>query len=502
MKKFRYSIFFDIILTILVLTISTFLGVLFRKLELHETNIVVIYIFSVLLVSRFTKGYAFGIASSVISLLLFNWFFTEPYYTLKVNDMTYFITFAIMTLTSIFTSTLTTKVKKAASDAKEREKESNSLYQMTNFLTDAEGTDAISEIIARTTSNVLNCGTAFICFDEEENPKKTFIQCKEDGQIVRRDLQNGQELKKRMSLLHDSVDITEEHYLYPVYGKDKILAVLRIPSYMGEVMTSSQTRMLYSIIENAALALDRYQSIQEQLKSREETTQERYRANLLRAISHDIRTPLSGIIGTSEILMSKTDPEDDRYGLAKDIYCDAEWLHGLVENILNLTRLRDGKLVLNKKLEAVEEVIGASLMVIDKRSPNSIINIEMPDNVVMAPMDARLVTQVLVNLLDNAVKHTLNNEEITISVIPNNDNVSIKVSDRGTGIPEKDLSLIFQMFYTTNNRRPDSKRGVGLGLAICQSIVEAHGGTIFAKNREGGGAEFTFTLPLGGENNE
>ncbi len=136
-------------------------------------------------------------------------------------------------------------------------------------------------------------------------------------------------------------------------------------------------------------------------------------------------------------------------------------------------------------------------MVMEKRLPERVIEVEMPESVVMVPMDARLISQVLVNLLDNAAKHTDKNGEISICVSTDENYVSMTVADRGRGIAEQDLPHIFQMFYTTRSKSPDAKkRGVGLGLAICQSIVEAHGGNIRAENRVDGGASFTFTLPL------
>ena len=472
---------------------------MFRLLDFHETNVVVVFIFSVLLISRVTRGYAYGICSSVISLLLFNWFFTKPYYTLKVNDMTYLITFAIMTFTSIMTSALTTREKQAAAEAYEREYESNALYQMTNHLTDAEDAAAIAEIIVKTSSDVLSCNTACICFDENGMPEKTFLQHKSDGTIVRRELTNPEELRRRMEMMHGAADAIGQDYQYPIYGKNMVLAVLRVPLDTGSAMSPSQTRMLHSIIESAALAFERLRSLQAQAKSREEATQERYRSNLLRAISHDIRTPLSGIMGTSEMLMDKLKQEDSYYILAKDIYQDAEWLHNLVENILNLTKLRDGKLVLDKQPEAMEEVIGAALMVMEKRIPDRVIEVEIPDEVIMVPMDAKLISQVLVNLLDNASKHSPKDRSILISVKTDGETVSVSVADRGTGISEQDLPHIFQMFYTTRSKDPDpeTRHGVGLGLAICQSIIEAHEGSISARNRSEGGAVFTFTLPLG-----
>lgn len=489
----------DVGTVVLLLSLATAIGAIFQRFDLHQTNVVVVYILSVLLISRFTKGYFFGILASVISLLLFNWFFTEPYFTLKVNDMTYLITFAIMTLTSVLTSALTTKVKKAAEDARERENQSNALYQMTNHLTDAEDVNAIAEITVRSASDVLGSPSAFIAFDEKGAPERLFTQSKEDGAIVRRELRCGEELQKRMENLHGAVDITEQEYNFPIYGKSSILAVLRVPKEVGERIDASQMRMLHSIMESGALALERLRSLQAQAKSNEETTQERYRANLLRSISHDIRTPLSGMMGTSEILMSRTDKDDPRYGMAKDIHTDALWLHGLVENILNLTKIQDGRLRLNKQPEALEEVVEAALAVMEKRLPERSIQVEMPERVVIAPMDAKLISQVIVNLLDNASKHTSSDEEISISVKLEENEVYVTVADRGCGIAESDLPYIFQKFYTTAGRSPDSKRGVGLGLAICQSIVNAHGGSICAENREGGGASFTFTLPMGGD---
>lgn len=499
MKKKYMAVGKDIGIVAFFLVFSTFAGILFRHWGFHESNVVVLYVFSVLLISRFTKGYGYGIVSSVFALLLFNWFFTEPYFTLKVNDMTYVITFGIMTVTSVVTSTLTTKVKQSAADALEREKESNALYQMTNHMTDAENEEAIAKVTIQITGELLGCNTAYIIFDKNGVPEKSFLQRKEDGSIIRRKPEDREALQKRMEQLHGGADITDTAYFYPIYGKERILSVLSVPREKGEQLPASQVRMIHSIIESASLAIERLRSIQEQIKTRDEVAQERYRGNLLRAISHDIRTPLSAIMGTGEMLMARTEPEDPRFALEKDIYQNAQWLYGLVENILNLTKLQDGNLPLHKQPEVVEEVVGATLLMLEKRLPHRNIEVELPENAVMVPMDARLISQVLMNLLENADKHTKPEKEIRIFVEEEQEAIRITVADRGTGIPEEDLPRIFEMFYTTWKKSPDSQRGVGLGLAICQSIVEAHGGTIRAKNRRGGGASFSFTLPLGGE---
>ena len=489
----------DLAVTVLLLTLATAVGGILFRLESHNSNVVTVYLLAVLLTARLTKGYLPGLAAAALSFVLFNWFFTDPYYSLKISDPSNIVTIIIMTITAIITSALTSKVKQSAAEAREKEAESNALYQLTNHLTDAENCDAIAEITVRTVSTILSCRASCILYDEESQPVPTFIHQREDGTIVHRELDGAQELRKRMETLHASVDRGPEFYDFPIYGRTALLAVLRIPREVGEDLSEAQNRMIHSILENTALAMERFRSLQAQARSREETTQERYRGNLLRAISHDLRTPLSGIMGTSEMLMGMTEEEDPRFGMAKDIYQDADWLHGLVENILNLTKFQDGRLQLHKEPEAVEEVIGAALAVIEKRMPDRHIDVTIPENVLLVPMDARLITQVLVNLLDNAGKHTPAGGSIDITVTEEPDAVRWSVSDRGSGISPNDLPHIFQMFYTTRNQPADAHPGVGLGLAICESIVQAHGGTISARNREGGGACFTFTIPLGGE---
>jgi len=482
---------------------ATGIGWLFRYWGFPETNIVVVYILSVVLAARFTKGYTYGIAATIIATFAFNYFFTEPYFTLSVNDPTYFITFIIMTLTSVVTSALTSKVKQKVLEAQEKEAEASALYRLTNHLTDATDISHIASITVRTISDIMNCRAACLCFDENGQPDQNFIQQKSADEQVRRSTDDSAAIRHRIENLRTAYDVGPEFYDWPIYGRDTILGVLRIPKDTGIKMNEAQMRLLRSMIESAALAMDRYRSAQERIKSKEAIEQERYRGNLLRAISHDLRTPLSGIMGTSEMLMRMSDKSDSRYKLAGDIYKDADWLHSLVENILSLTRLQDKKPLLNKQMEAVEEVIGVAVAAVAKRAPEREITVHIPDDVLLIKMDAKLIEQVLVNLLDNAAKHTPSENEIKISVHRNQEKklAEFIVADRGSGIAATDLPHVFQMFYTTHGKEPDAQRGIGLGLAICKSIIMAHGGMIVARNRsDGAGAEFIFTLPMEDEN--
>ena len=491
------------LITICFIALATGIGWGFRQLSFPETNIVVVYILFVLLVARFTNGYFYGITGSVLATAAFNYFFTSPYYTFSVNDPSYFITFFIMTLTAVVTSALTSKVKQTAWIAKQNEAEASALYQLTNRLTDAADMETIASLSVKTISEILRCKAACLCFQKNGLPESSFIQQLEDYTQVHREVTDGDALRHRIENLRSSYDVNGEFCDWPIYGREFILGILRIPVDTAQQMTDAQTRLLHSMIESIALAMDRFISAQARIESNEEAMRQRDRGNLLRAISHDLRTPLSGIMGTSEMLMSMTHEDEEQYQLAFGIYKDANWLHSMVENILNLTRLQEGRLVINKQPEAVEEVVGVAVTAILKRVPDRAIIVRIPNDVLMIVMDARLIEQVLVNLLDNAICHTRQDEEVSVLVHIDaaSSTAVFTVADRGNGISDKDLPHIFDMFYTTQRPGFSTHRGVGLGLAICKSIVTAHGGTILARNREDGpGAELVFTLPMEGNN--
>jgi two-component system sensor histidine kinase KdpD len=483
----------------IILCLATVIGYIFRMIEFPETTIVLAYLLGVLLTARFSKDYVYGILASVLSIFVYNFFFTEPYYTFAVNDPSYFVTFAIMMITALLTSTLTSHVKKSATVALEKESETKALYMLTNHLTDASNMQDIAGIATNIISNVINCNAACLCFDENEMPKKTFVQQISPEKQISRETENVEETKHKTEGSQKGYYIDTEFYNWLIYGRESILGIIRIPTESAVAMSESKTRLLRAMIESTALAMDRFLSAQQRIKYQEETVHERYRGNLLRAISHDLRTPLSGIMGTSEMIIDMSKSSDPRYDLAKQIHEDADWLHSLVENILSLTRLQDGSLTLNKQPEAVEEVVGGAVSHISQRSPEYEITINIPSELLLVPMDAKLIEQVLINLLENAIKHTSHGKEISITVIDDkkSDCAVFSIADRGEGIAQQDLPNIFKMFYTTHIKHADAQHGIGLGLPICDAIVKAHGGNISAQNRKDGpGAEFIFTLPM------
>lgn len=492
------------ILSLILVSIASLIGNLFRYIGFQDTNIVLLYIIAVLLSTIYSSGHYVGIITSILSTLAFNYFFTAPYFSLSVNDPNYVITLVIMAITSLIASSLTLKVKQNANEAHEREKETKSLLDLTNRLTDSKNIDDIFSILIKNLNSSFEIPAAYLAFDENGFPETTFIQISQDGNSIRRETENINEIKHSIENLKTQFDIGSEFCDWPVYGRDSILGLVRIPIKNSKLMTEPQLRLLRSMIESIALALDRFYAAQQKIKSIGEAKQERYRSDILRSISHDLRTPLSGIIGTSEILLSMTEEQDMRYSLISSIHSDSEWLKSLVENILNLTKLQDGRLVLKKEFEAAEEIIGSALFQISKRYPEFEITTQIPEDLVLIPMDAKLIEQVLINLIDNAIRHS-SSEKLTLLLYldENNTNATFIISDYGIGIPDEKLPFIFQPFYTATNSIVDSRRSIGLGLTICKAIIKAHGGNIQAKNKsDEPGAEFIFTLPMEVSQNE
>ena len=488
-----------VLLMVAVFIVASAIGYGFRYTQFPDTNIAIIYLLAVLMTVWLIGSFVFGFMASILATFLFNYFFTEPIYAFAVDNPHYIATFITMTITALIASSLTANVQRSAAESKEKELEIKAIYNLTNRLTDAADIHDIAGIAAFAISESFQCSAACLCFDEDGNPENSFIQHILGGNQIRREIEDREETRHRIEGIRTGSEAGIEFTDWPIYGRESILGVIRMPNSRANNMNDAQMRLLRSMIENTALSMDRFRSAELRIKSREEIVMERYRGNLLRSISHDIRTPLSGIVGTSEMLMDMTSKDDPRFELVSDIEECASWLHSIVENILNLTRMQDSKLPLIKHQEAVEEIIGAAVARISTRVPKYEITVNIPSELLLAPMDAKLIEQVIINLLDNAVRHSKPENEIVIEakLNENRDMVIFAIKDRGTGIHAKDLPNIFDAFYTSQYLKQHAKHGAGLGLAICETIVKAHGGSIEAQNRtDGCGAEFTFTLPL------
>ena len=239
--------------------------------------------------------------------------------------------------------------------------------------------------------------------------------------------------------------------------------------------------------------------IAEQEKLLLETEKEKMRANLLRAISHDLRTPLTGIIGASSSYLENSAflVEDEKDAIVTHIYEDANWLLNMVENLLSVTRINNQSSTVRKTDESVEEIVSAAINRLKKRVPGVSVNVSVPEELLILPMDGILIEQVLINLLENAIIHSQSSRPILCYVDDDNEHVTFHVKDYGIGIAPERLKNIFDGNSYIGNSVSDSNKGMGIGLSICKTIIAAHNGTINVKNH-GQGTEFYFSLPKGG----
>lgn len=240
--------------------------------------------------------------------------------------------------------------------------------------------------------------------------------------------------------------------------------------------------------------------IKRQERLRLETEREAMRADLLRAMSHDIRTPLTSIVGNTAAVLENADTlsEEQRRTLLRDVNADAQWLIRMVENILSITRIR-GEQTLSTEFEAAEEVAGEAARKFDRRFPDVRVSVEVPDEVLLVPMDATLIEQVILNLMENAAIHG-GAASICLRVEREGTNAVFSVSDDGRGIPKEKLATLFDAARSGGaGGGTDGKKNMGIGLSVCRAIVKAHGGTMSGGNLPDGGARFCFYLPLRGD---
>ena len=257
--------------------------------------------------------------------------------------------------------------------------------------------------------------------------------------------------------------------------------------------------ILLSILGECALALENEKNAHEKEEAAIATKNEQLRANLLRAISHDLRTPLTSISGNASNLLSNAAQfdEETKQQIYTDIYDDSMWLINLVENLLAVTRIEEGRMSLNLTSELMDEVIAEALRHVSRKSSEHTITVESAQELILAKMDPKLMVQVVINLVDNAIKYTPAGSTVSIFTQQQGSWVIVRVADNGSGIPSEMKKHVFDMFYTGRNQIADSRRSLGLGLSLCKSIVDAHGGELTVTDNLPQGAVFTFTLPIG-----
>lgn len=499
----------EIAITILVMIMTTIISLFIDKLGFANANVIMVFILGIIIVNMKTRGYILGIISSVTSIGLFNYLFTEPRYSFFVYDKRNLATFPILLIVTFIIGTLTNKIQNEAINSSQRENRTRNLYRVSKKLLSATGTTDVVGVGIKYLSRLLE--RTVVCYLAEDNKLLTpFIytsshinnsfQGEKDKSLLNKDeeavafwtLLNDKECGAGTNTFHGA-----KGYYMPLRSHDKILGVLGVSCING-TLKPEQKYIFETVASQIYIALDREILAETQKRTNIEIESERLRSNLLRSISHDLRSPLASIKGSISTILETGNliSEETKNELLNSVYDDTEWLIRLVENLLSMTRLNDGNMNLKKDIEIVEEVVYEAVQRCSKRDLNHQIKVTIPEEVIMAPMEGSLIEQVLINLIDNAIKFTPKDNLIEVKVSEDEKNAIFEVIDNGAGIAKNILPHIFDRFFTNGDKVSDSRRGVGLGLAICKSIVEAHGGTISASNREEGtGAIFRFNIP-------
>lgn len=503
-RRNDFSLFFaDLLKCIGILFFATLTGYIFSWLGFTEANIITVYILAVLIIAVITNRRFYSLVSSLVSVLVFNFFFTVPKFTFMAYDKGYPATFVIMFTAAFITSSLAIKLKTHAKQAAQAAFRTKILFDTNQLIQKAHKTD---EIITQTANQLIKLlgknivfyqcengtlGTPHIFYAEGEHDTKgsmTSLSERETAQWVMKN-------NKHAGATTDTLSDSECLYL-AIRVNSNVYGVVGI-KMDEEPLDSFENSVLLSILGECALALENEKNAKEKEAAAIIAKNEQLRANLLRAISHDLRTPLTSIMGNADNLLSNGDSFDGetKRGIYRDIYNDSMWLINLVENLLSVTRLEDGKMKLKLSMELISEIISEALHHVNNKDGAHKISFNNPDDLILVNVDAHLIVQVIINLLDNAIKYTPSGSEILIETKSQGNEVTVSVSDNGPGILDEYKGKVFDMFFSGANTVADSRRSMGLGLALCKSIITAHGGDIYVKDNKQNGSVFTFTLP-------
>lgn len=492
------------LITVGTIIAATVLGVALSSVGVTETNIVTLYILTVLFIAYFTDGYIYSIFASVANVFIFNYFFTEPKYTFFAYETGYPLTFLVMGAAAILTSSLTIRGKEEEKIIAQKAYRTDVLLNASRNL---QHTDTQEDIFWETVSLISRLSNSSAILYPVSNGQlgKPLMQNLGNNPEEENDLILKQEFVIASWVYNNHVaagagtEISgQAKYLYmPIYGSGSILAVAGIKENQAKRDDMDQD-LLQALLAECSFAIEREQLRENQNRLEIEAQREKTRSNLLRAISHDLRTPLTSISGNSEVLLQEDDKlnQEQRKELYSDINDDAEWLINVVENILLTTRMDNHSLSLNMQPEAVQDLIDEAVGHMTHLLKGHPLIVEPQDELWMVKVEASLMIQVFSNLIDNAVKYSPVGSQILICQEKKEDDVLIHVIDHGPGIPDVNKKNLFTMFYTAGSPRSDSRRGLGIGLNLCKTIVEAHDGRIYMEDNHPQGSIFTVALPL------
>lgn len=493
-----YHNLIELLKCILALVLATSAALSLESFGVNEINLILIYLIAILLTTLETKGYFWGTITCISSVFLFNFFFTQPKYTLEVSDPNYILSLFLFLCVSFIASTLVSRLQTHVGISRRNEHQTHLLYEISLGYLNISGTANIFEYTVKSLNELLDYPSIIYPVKNTSELKRPYCpeilsskHIPENNTIALWCLTNV------VPCGFDTSYFPASKWKYiPIKSNDSVFGIASFLCGKKDI-THEEMVVIETILSQMALTMEREQMHKNQESIRMEMEKEQLQGNILRSISHDLRTPLTGIAGSTNLIMESFDQLDKKtiLNLLADINTDANRLNQLTENLLSSTRIQEGKIQLSKQEEVVDDIIYEAFQRVEKNKKEHEISLQIPDTVITLSLDGKLIIQVLVNLLNNALIHTAPTSKIVLSVYRENNYIVFSVADNGGGIDQITLDNIFEPFTTTPGKNADSQHGMGLGLSICKSIINAHNGTLLAFNNEEGGATFRFMLP-------
>ncbi|MFM9835513.1 MAG: DUF4118 domain-containing protein [Methylophilaceae bacterium] len=457
-------------------------------------NIVMLFLLAVFLIAIYL-GRGAGILAAFFSVALFDFFCVAPRFTFAVDNVQYLLTFAVMLAVALITGQLAATLREQAKQASIREQRTLALYEMARALSGALRLEQVCEITATFLHQIDASESVLLIPNGDVLEPAASYRVAYEVHIAWAAYEN-----KQQSFLTEPDGL----YYLPLKGTTRMRGVLvvALPHYSTEVapaLSDEDKALLTTVASLVAIAIERLHYVDVANQGELQIATERLRSSILSAISHDLRTPLTVLVGMADsLLTSKPALSDKQKASAQTLVNQSNRLSNMVANLLDMARLHAGEVSIHKEWQPLEEVIGASIQMLEKTLEQHPVIVSLPDDLPLLEFDAVLMERVFCNLLENAAKYSQPNDAIEIYAQLEGDVVSVSVSDHGCGIPPDKCEAIFGMFTRGQSKEEANKiAGTGIGLAICKAIIEAHQGNIVAGNRPKGGASIRFTLPLG-----
>ncbi|MCP4363310.1 MAG: sensor histidine kinase KdpD [Chloroflexi bacterium] len=494
---FRYTPWRNYALSLGLVVFVTLVGLPFDH-SFDHANIVMLYLLAeVIAATRFGLGPS--IVAALASVIAYHYFFILPRFTFDVEEAQYLLTFTGLLIVGLVISTLTARVREQVNAAERREAQTADLYDFSRSLAAAIGMEAIIQTVITRVKLVFNREVVILLPEPKSNMLSSYAHHPDftlddrEQAVATWVFQNGESAGQGT----ETLPAASLRY-HPLQTAGRIVGVLGIkPTDTGGHLAIEQQRLLETFASQAAVAIERVQLDEQAQQTQLLREKEKLQTALLNSISHDLRTPLASITGVLSSLRDDTeaylDPATQRE-LVENAYEEADRMNRLVANLLDMTRLQAGGMKVVREPCDVQDVVGVALAELSNKLQDRSVTITVPSDLPLVPVDFILISRVLINLLDNAHKYSPPGTPIEIQARMIDNRVEIEVADRGLGIPEDEISQVFEKFYRV--KRTDNASGTGLGLSICQGIIETHGGQIWANNRRGGGTIITLALPV------